>query len=123
MAVTYNTAVKTDRMTATRDYFANGTLELLSAGDTVLAIFGLSTSGGSISGDEWTLAFDSGTVSGESGASTGTDATKAQIKTSGGDAHLTGLTVGTSGADIILDNVNIAEDQDVTLSSAVIQHA
>lgn len=45
MAVTYNTAVKTTRMTATRDYFANGTLEIQTSGDAVLATFGLSASG------------------------------------------------------------------------------
>lgn len=123
MAVTYNVAVKTDRITATRDYFANGTLELLAANDAVLAVFGLSATGGTVSGDTWTLVFDASTVSGLAAAGSGTDCTKAQIKTSGGSAHLTGLTVGLSGADIILDNVNIAEGQDVTLTSATIQHA
>jgi hypothetical protein len=123
MAVTYSTAVKTARMTATRDAVANGTLELLSAGDVVLAIFGLSATGGSVTNDVWTLAFDSSTVTGEAGASGGVDATKAQIKTSGGTAVITGLTVGTSGTDIVLDNNNIDEGQDVTLSSATITHA
>lgn len=123
MSVDYNVAVKTDRMTATRDYFADGTLEIQAADNTVLAIFGLSASGGTIATDTWTLVFDASTVTGESGAGAGTDATKAQVKTSGGDAHLTGLTVGTSGSDINLDNVNISDGQDVTLSSATIQHA
>ena len=123
MSVIYNAAVKTARITATRDYFANGTLEIQSADNTVLAIFGLDTDGGDISGDTWTLVFDASTVPGETGAGAGTDAAKAQIKDSGGNAHLTGLTVGTSGTDIILDNVNIADGQNVTLSSATIQHA
>lgn len=123
MAVTYATPVKTDRMTATRDHLADGTLELLAANDTVLAIFGLSATGGTVSGAVWTLALDATTVQGEAGASTGTNATKAQIKTSSGTARITGLTVGTSGADINLDNVNIASGQDVTLSSAAITHA
>ena len=119
MAVTYNTAVKTARMTATRDYFANGTLEILTSADAVLATFGLDTDGGDISGAVWTLVFDAATVA-ASGSGT---AAKAQIKTSGGSAHLTGLTVGTSAADIILDNTNIATGQDVTLSSGTITHA
>ncbi len=123
MPVTYNVAVKTDRMTATRDYFANGTLELLAADDTVLAVFGLSASGGTVATDTWTLVFDANTVQGAAGAGAGTDATKAQIKNSTGDAHLTGLTVGQAGTDIILDNNNIATGQDVTLTSASIQHA
>lgn len=125
MAVTYNAAVKTDRITATRDYFANGTLEIQAADNTVLAIFGLSATGGTIAGDTWTLVFDAGTVTGEAGAGTGKVATKAQIKDSVGNAHLTGLTVGltSSGSDVELDNVNIADGQNVTLSSATIQHA
>lgn len=123
MSVTYATAVKTDRMTVTRDAVANGTLELLSAGDVVLAIFGLSASGGSVSTNVWTLAFDAATVTGEAGAAGGVDATKAQIKTSGGTAVITGLTVGTAATDIVLDNNNIDQGQDVTLSAATITHA
>lgn len=119
MAITYNAAVKEDRMTATRDYFANGTLELQTSGDSVLVTFGLSDTGGTVSGDTWTLALDAATV-----AATGTGtAAKAVIKTSGGDAHITGLTVGTSGADIILDNTSINSGQNVTLSSLELQHA
>lgn len=119
MAVTYNTAAKTARMTATRDYFANGTLEILTSGDSVLATFGLDTDGGDISGAVWTLVFDASTVT---ATGTGT-AAKAQIKTSGGSAHLTGLTVGTSGTDIVLDNTSIATGQDISLTSATITHA
>jgi hypothetical protein len=123
MSVTYATSVKTSRMTATSDAVANGTLELLSAGDVVLAVFGLSASGGSIANDVWTLAFDASTVQGAAGAAGGVDAAKAQIKNSGGTAVITGLTVGTSGTDIVLDNNNIDEGQSITLSSATITHA
>lgn len=120
MAVTYATAVKTARMTATRDNFANGTLEIGTADmATVLATFTLSGTGGSISTDTWTLAFVAGTVS---AGNTGT-AAAAQIKNSGGTAQITGLTVGTSGSDINLNNTSIASGQNVTLSSATIQHA
>lgn len=73
MAVIYSTAVKEDRMTATRDAVANGTLEIMAADNTVLAIFGLSASGGSVSGAVWTLAFDATSVSAESGAGAGQD--------------------------------------------------
>lgn len=120
MAVTYATAVKTARMTATRDHFADGTLEIGTSGmSTVLATFGLSGTGGSVSGSVWTLAFDAGTVA----ASASGTAAAARIKNSGGTANLTGLTVGTSGSDINLDNTNIASGQNVTLSSATITHA
>lgn len=123
MAVTYEIPVKAARMTATRDHFANGSLEIMAADNTVLAIFGLSADGGDVSGAVWALEFDAATVAGEADAGAGKNATKARLKTSGGAAHLPGLTVGISGADIILDNVNIASGQNVTLSSAAITHA
>ncbi|WP_286237978.1 hypothetical protein [Neptuniibacter halophilus] len=120
MSVNYTAAVKTARMTATRDHFADGILEIGTAGmGTVLATFGLSVAGGSISTDTWTLAFDNNTVS----ASAAGVAAEARIKTSGAASDLTGLTVGTSGTDVVLDNTNIANGQDVTLTSAAIQHA
>lgn len=120
MAVTYATAVKTARITATRDHFADGTLEIGTTGmATVLATFGLSATGGTVSGDTWTLVFDAGTVA---AAAAGT-AAEARIVTSGASNDLTGLTVGTSGTDITLDNVSIANGQNVTISSATIQHA
>jgi hypothetical protein len=119
MAVSYTTATKTARMTATRDHFANGTLEIQAANGTVLATFTLTATGGTISGAVWTLAFAASTVSG--GASG--NASQAVIKTSGGVADITGLTVGTTGTDIVLDNVSISAGQNVTLSSATITHA
>lgn len=119
MAVTYTTAVKTSRITASRDYHANGTLEILTAADAVLATFGLNASGGNIAGAVWTLVFDASTVT---ATGTGT-AAKAQIKNSGGTAGITGLTVGLSASDIILDSVVITSGQNITLSSATITHA
>lgn len=119
MAVTYTTAVKTDRMTATRDYFADGTLVIQDAADAVLVTFALTLAGGSVTGDTWTLAFDASTVA----AGAAGTAAKAEIRNSGGTAGLTGLTVGTSATDIILDNTSIANGQNVTLSSATVQHA
>lgn len=119
MAVTYTTAVKTARITATRDYHANGTLEILTAADAVLATFGLDAAGGTIAGAVWTLVFDASSVT---ASGTGT-AAKAQIKTSGGTVGISGLTVGTSGSDINLNNTSINSGQTVTLSSATITHA
>lgn len=125
MSVIYNVAVKAASMNAKMDYFANGTLELLSAADVLLASFGLDAAGGSVTDDVWTFVFDADTVAGAVGAGGGTDATKAQVKTSLGDAHITGLTVGITGAgtDIELDNNNIASGQDVTLTGFSITHA
>ena len=119
MAVTYTTAVKTARITASRDYHANGTLEILTAADAVLATFVLNASGGNIAGAVWTLIFDASTV-----AATGSGtAAKAQIKNSGGTVGISGLTVGTSGTDIVLDSASITSGQNITLSSATITHA
>jgi hypothetical protein len=119
MPVTYTNAVKTPRMTATRDHFVSGTLEIQTSGDAVLATFTLTNPGGTISGAVWTLAFAASTVT-ASGAGT---AAKAVLKTSGGTANLTGLTVGTSGSDINLNNTSITAGQSVTISAATITHA
>ena len=120
MAVTYTIAVKTDRMTATRDYFANGDLRIGTSGmSTILATFGLSASGGTISTDTWTLVFDASTVT---AGGTGT-AAEAEIRTSGGTVGVSALTVGTAATDIVLDTTSITSGQDVTLSSATLQHA
>jgi len=118
MTVTYDSTIKTSRITATRDAVANGTLEILTAADALLATFGLSASGGSISGSQWTLAFDATTVV---ASGTGT-AAKAQIKDSGTTARITGLTVGTSGSDINFDSVSITSGQNVELTSMTITH-
>lgn len=122
MSVILNVAVKEDVMTAIRDYFADGTLEILSAADAVLAIFQLTDTGGSVTGAVWTIALDSSSTTGETAAGAGTAATKARIKNVGGDAHLTGLTVALSAADVILDNTSIAVGQTVTLTSLTITH-
>ncbi len=119
MGVNYNNAVKTARMTATRDYFAGGTLEIQDGSGTALAVFTLTGTGGSVSGTVWSIAFNASTVA--AGAQ-GT-AAQAVVKNSGGNAHLTGLTVGLSEADIIIDNTSINAGQNVTLSSAMIAHA
>lgn len=127
MSVNYATAVKTARVTATRDYFANGTLEIQAAGGAVLAAFGLSATGGTISGDTWTLVLDAATVVATGGAPT--DATQAVIKNEAGVVGISGLTVGVATGvpetepDVTLDNVSINTGQNVTLSSLTIQHA
>jgi len=127
MPATYTTAVKTPRMTATRDYFANGSLEILSAGGAVLVALGLSDTGGSVANDAWTLAFD-GPADAGAPAGAGVAATTARLKNSAGTVGLTGLTVGdaNSTAEIKLSNVGnttIAQGQTVTFTAATITHA
>lgn len=120
MAVTYDTATKTDRMDATRAKVANGTLEIGTASmASVLATFGLDATAGSVTGTVWTLGFDASTVT----ASAGGTAAAARIKDSGGTARITGLTVGTSGSDINLNTTTIGVGGDVTLTAGTITHA
>jgi hypothetical protein len=120
MAVIYDNTTKVARMTATRDQVTSGTLLIQTAADATLATFTLTNPGGTIAGaGVWTLAFAAGTVS---ASGTGV-AAKAVIRNSGGTARITGLTVGTSGTDIILDNTSINSGQNVTLTSATITHA
>lgn len=123
-APTYDNAVKEARMTATRDAVADGTIELLAGNDDVLAVVDLTTVGGSVTDDVWTLDFD-GTGTGTAAAGSGTDATTAQIKDSGGVARITDLSVGPtgSGAAVTLSNVNIAEGQVVEFTGGTITHA
>ena len=122
-APTYSTALKEDRMIATRDLVADGTLEIRSATDAVLVTFALTLAGGTVTGAVWTLTFDNNTVAGLAAAAAGTNATNAVIKDSLGTIQISALSVGTTATAVILDNVSIAEGQNVTISSATITHA
>lgn len=120
MAFTIDSTTKDNVMTAIRDTVANGTLEIGTSGmGAVIATFGLSATGGTISSNVWTLSLDASPVT---ASSTGT-AAAAQIKNSGGTVRVTGLTVGTSGSDINLDSVSITSGQNVDLTSATVTHA
>ena len=120
MAVTYPTAVKTARMQAVLTALgASGKLEIGTAGmASILAVMPLG-SGGSVSGAVWTLI--SGATS-DTADNSGV-AAEARIRTSGDVDIVTGLTVGTSEADLNLDSVNITAGQTVTINSATITHA
>lgn len=115
MPVTYGTSVKNARMTATRNHFAGGTLELLSE-SSVVAAFDLSTDGGTVQADVWTITLYSSTVAaGRAGNIDG-----AAIKSADGQAYISGLAVGT---DVIVDNTNVNAGQNITISTASIRHA
>lgn len=126
MAVTYSTAMKTDRMQAVADHIdagvGAGTLEIGTTGMAlVLATFQLVEPVGTVSGDTLTFDFDPD-ISDTSADNTGT-AAAAQIKDGSGVVCISGLTVGTSGTDIVLDSVSITAGQTVTLATGTIQHA
>lgn len=119
MAVTYDASVKTARMTAVKtEVGASGKLKIRDASNNILATIRLGA-GGSVSGAVWTF-ISSATSGTASGAGT---AANAIITTSGDESKITGLTVGTSGADVILDNLVIASGQTVTITSATLTHA
>ena len=123
MSVTYPAAVKNARLNAvTTAIGATGVLEIGTTGmATILATIPLANpaapaaSGGVLS---FTMP-----QSDASADNTGT-AAAARIRTaSGGTDIVTGLTVGLSAADVILDSLSITAGQTVTINSTSITHA
>lgn len=126
MAINYSTTTKNARLdvvTAQIDAGAGaGKLEIGTAGmATVLATITL--------GDPSAAAAAAGvlTFSGFPRSDTAADATgtaaAARIRDSNNTDVITGLTVGLSAADIILDSLSITAGQTVTINSASITHA
>lgn len=126
MSVIYTSAVKASRMAAVvTSIGTSGLLKLFTAGDVLLATFTLASTAGTVSGGVLTFSDQNGAGAGilsTSAVAAGT-ATKASIQTSGSVDIITGLTVGTSGTDLILDNNILANTQAVQINSAVITHA
>lgn len=124
MAANYRTSLKTTRMTAVRDDIDSGAgagyIEICtSAYGTVLATITLADPCGSVTGDTLTFTMPKSDTSADA---TGTAAI-ARIKESTGTVIVQGLTVGTSGTDIILSSLAITAGDTVTLSSATITHS
>jgi hypothetical protein len=123
MAVTYTTAVKNARLNAvTTAVGTTGVLEIgTSAMGTVLATINLANPAAPVAASG-VLTFTM-PQSDTAADATGT-AAAARIRTSsGGTDIVTGLTVGTSGTDIVLDNISINTGQTITITSATITHA
>ena len=123
MSITYTTAVKNARLNAvTTAAGATAVLEIGTAGmAAILATIPLANpiAPGAASG-VLTLTMPQSDASADN---TGT-AAAARIRTAtGGTDIVTGLTVGTSCTDIVLDSTNITAGQTVTLNSAAITHA
>lgn len=123
MSVTYTTAVKNARLNAvTTAIGATGVLEIGTAGmATILATIPLANPAApAASGGVLSLTMPQSDASADASGT----AAAARIRTaSGGTDVMTGLSVGTSGADINLDSVSITAGQTVTISSASITHA
>ena len=126
MAVTYSSTTKQNRMTAVvTSIGTSGKLKLFTAADALLATFTLAATAGTVSGSVLTFSDANGATAGilnttATGAGT---ATKASITTSADVDVITGLTVGTTGTDLVLDNNVLAVSQAVTINSATITHA
>ena len=122
MAVIYAAAVRTARLQAVVDAIdagAAGKLKLYTSGDALLATLTLADPCGTVSGD--ILTFDADPDITVAAADTGTVA-KATITTSADAVIVSGLTVGTSGADIIVDSTSITSGQTVSFNTGTITH-
>lgn len=123
MPVVYSTTVKNARLTVVRDAVdagsSNGVLEIGTSGmGTVLASIPLADPCGSVTSG--VLTFDT-PVSDTNADATGT-AAEARIKDSDGTTIISGLTVGTSGANINLSSLGITTGDSVIINSATITH-
>lgn len=125
MAVTYTNAVKISRMAAI--VTAAGTTAVLEIGTAgmaaILATITLNNPIAPAATGAGVLTLSGFPKTDASADNTGT-AAAARIRTaSGGTDLITGLTVGLSASDIIIDNTSIVAGQTVTVNSAVFTHA
>ena len=125
MAVTYSTAAKNARLDAVATLIDAGTAGLLrirDSGNTVLATFTLADpcAAAAASG---ILTFDFDPDISDTSADASGTAANAIITDSADTTVISGLTVGLSAADIILDSLSITAGQTVTLATATITHA
>lgn len=125
MAVTYSTAAKNARLDAVAtliDAGAAGKLKIRDSGNVVLATFTLADPcAAAAASGILTFDFDPD-ISDSSADATGT-AANAIITDASDTTVISGLTVGTSGTDIVLDSVSITAGQTVTITTASITHA
>lgn len=123
MPIIYTNDVKDARLNAV--VTAIGTTGVLEIGTTgmaaVLVTINLNNPAATTSAGVLTF---SGFPKSDTAADASGTAAAARIRTaSGGVDIVTGLTVGTSGTDVILDSVSVTAGQTVTINSAVITHA
>ena len=124
MAVSYATSLKDTRMTAVITAIdaqtAAGTLEIGTATMALLLVsIPLAKPSFTESGGVITMA----TVPRTANATATGTAAAAQIKDGAGTIFVSGLTVGTTGTDIILSTTAITSGQAVTINSGTITHS
>jgi len=125
MAVVYPNAVKIARMAAVVSQAGTtAVLEIGTAGmATVLATIALGNPIAGAATGAGVLALSGFPRSDTAADATGT-AAAARIRTaSGGTDIITGLTVGLSASDVVLDSLSITAGQTVTINSFTITHA
>lgn len=121
----YNASTRTARMNAVLTAIdadaGPGTIEICSSGyASVLAIFTLNDPAGAVSGDTLTIDCDPDLTT--NAIATGTAAI-ARIKDNSGDIVISGLTVGTSGTDILISpSTSIESGSLVTVISLSFSH-
>lgn len=124
MAITYSTAAKTARLNAVVTQIdagaSPGKLKIRDGSNTVLATLTLADPCGTVSGAVLTFDFDPDISATASASGT---AANAIITDSADTTVISGLTVGTSGTDIVLDSVSITSGQTVTITAGTITHA
>lgn len=123
MSINYSTALKNTRMTAVRDAIDGGSAAgkiniYTSAYGTLLVSIALADPSGTIANGALTFSGmpKTGTATGAGNAAI------AKILDSDNTVIADGLTVGTNGTDIVIDNVNIAVDQTVNITAGTITH-
>ena len=124
MAVTYSTAAKNARLNAVVALIDAGTaagkLKIRDASNNILATFTLADPCGSVASGVLTLDFDpdiSATAS-----ATGT-ANNAIVTDDADTTIISGLTVGTTGTEVVLTSASITSGQTVTIQTGTITHA
>ncbi len=135
MAVNYATVVKTNRLRVMRDAIDSKTFVVGSgagsAGSLVIGTSALSGATGVLAtitlpnpsfSETTTVATLQGTPLSATASATGT-AALAELRNNAGTVIVSGLTVGTSGTDIIISSVAITSGQTVQVTSGTITHA
>lgn len=123
MAVIYAAALRTTRMNSVKDAIDAGSgagkIKIgTSAMGTVLATIALSDPCGSVSGDVLTFTMPHSDTSADNSGT----AAAAIITDSDDNTIVSGLTVGTSGTNIVLDSTSITAGQTVTITSGTLTH-
>lgn len=135
MAVTYTTTLKNNRMQLVADLIATltaaastgsptaGTIVIgtstLSGSNGVIATGVLSATPGTVTGGVFTISAVPITTT----AILTATAAKAELRNNAGTAIVSGLTVATTGADVIIANVNVTSGQTVSINSGTITHS